>query len=38
MILPKPQKQSWLIRADRQHIVRAEGFALAELDDKLEKL
>jgi hypothetical protein len=28
----------WLILTDKQHIVRAEGFSLAELDDKLEKL
>jgi peroxiredoxin len=28
----------WLILTDRKHIVRAEGFALAELDRKLEQL
>jgi hypothetical protein len=27
----------WLILTDRQHIVRAEGFALNELDDKIKK-
>ncbi|MHC4206804.1 MAG: redoxin domain-containing protein [Planctomycetota bacterium] len=26
----------WLILTDKQHIVRAEGFALAELDEKLK--
>ena len=26
----------WLILTDREHIVRAEGFALAELDEKLK--
>ncbi len=27
----------WLVLTDTNHIVRAEGFALTELDDKLEK-
>ena len=26
----------WLILTDKEHIVRAEGFALTELDDKVE--
>ncbi len=28
----------WLILTDRQHIVRAEGFPLAELDEKLKQI
>ena len=28
----------WLILTDRKHIVRAEGFRVAELDDKLKQL
>jgi hypothetical protein len=27
---------SWLILTDKQHIVRAEGFALEELDEKIK--
>jgi hypothetical protein len=26
----------WLILTDDEHVVRAEGFALTELDDKIE--
>ena len=26
----------WLILTDAKHVVRAEGFALTELDDKIE--
>jgi len=29
------QSLPWLILTDRQHVVRAEGFALAELDEKI---
>jgi hypothetical protein len=27
----------WLILTDRQHVVRAEGFGLAGLDERLER-
>jgi len=35
MILPRPQKQCWLIRTYREHIVTAEAFGTDELDDKI---
>ena len=34
---PSIQALSWLILTDTQHIVRAEGFTISELDEKLIK-
>ena len=28
--------QPWLILTDKEHVVRAEGFSVDELDDKIE--
>ena len=28
----------WMILADKQHIVRAEGFAVSELDERIEEI
>jgi hypothetical protein len=32
------KSQPWLILTDKEHIVRAEGFTPAELNDKLSPL
>jgi len=30
--------QPWLILTDKEHIVRAEGFGLAEINEKIQPL
>ena len=35
---PSIQALSWLILTDTQHIVRAEGFTISELDERIEEI
>lgn len=38
MILHRPQKQSWLILTDKQHLAIDAGFGLSELDKNIREV